>query len=36
MDRGPDFIIQSMVDNKKFLDYATYAKYRGKIKLREV
>ena len=36
MDRGPDFSIQSMVDNKKFLDYATYAKYRGKIKLREV
>jgi hydroxymethylglutaryl-CoA synthase len=36
IDRGTNFSIQSMVDNKKFLDYATYAKYRGKIKLREV
>ncbi len=27
--------IKQMLENKKFIDYATYAKFRGKIKLKE-
>jgi hydroxymethylglutaryl-CoA synthase len=27
--------VKELVENKKFLDYATYAKYRGKIKMKE-
>ena len=27
--------VKSLVENKKFLDYATYAKYRGKIRMKE-
>jgi len=36
IDRGAKLSIQSMIGNEKFIDYATYAKYRGKIRLREV
>ena len=27
--------VKQLVENKKFIDYATYAKFRGKIKLKE-
>jgi hydroxymethylglutaryl-CoA synthase len=27
--------VQQMIDRKKFIDYATYAKYRGKIRMKE-
>jgi hydroxymethylglutaryl-CoA synthase len=27
--------VKELVERKKFLDYATYAKYRGKIKMKE-
>lgn len=27
--------VQQMIDRKKFVDYATYAKYRGKIRMKE-
>ena len=32
--RDNEYLVSTMVSNKKFIDYATYAKYRGKIRLR--
>ncbi|WP_455391472.1 hydroxymethylglutaryl-CoA synthase, partial [[Eubacterium] cellulosolvens] len=32
-DRNEEFAIEHMIKCSKFLDYATYAKYRGKLKL---
>ncbi|WP_019176548.1 hydroxymethylglutaryl-CoA synthase [Methanomassiliicoccus luminyensis] len=34
MNRDAAPSVKSMVENKKFLDYATYAKYRGKIRMK--
>jgi hydroxymethylglutaryl-CoA synthase len=33
--RGDAPTVKQLVENKKFIDYATYAKFRGKIKLKE-
>jgi len=33
-DRGSGYALGAMIENKCFLDYATYAKFRGKILLR--
>jgi len=35
LKRGAAPTVKELVENKKFLDYATYAKYRGKIKMKE-
>jgi hydroxymethylglutaryl-CoA synthase len=35
LDRNAAPTVKELVENKKFLDYATYAKYRGKIKMKE-
>jgi len=34
--RGAAPTVRDLVESKKYIDYATYAKYRGKIRLREV
>ncbi len=33
--KGAAPTVKELVENKKFLDYATYAKYRGKIRMKE-
>ena len=35
MDRRAAPTVKELVESKKFLDYATYAKYRGKIRMKE-
>lgn len=34
LDRAAAPTVKELVENKKFLDYATYAKYRGKIRMK--
>ncbi|HOL07000.1 MAG TPA: hydroxymethylglutaryl-CoA synthase, partial [Methanomassiliicoccaceae archaeon] len=35
LDRSAAPSIRELVERKKFIDYATYAKYKNKIKLKE-
>jgi hydroxymethylglutaryl-CoA synthase len=34
-DRGAAPSVRQMIERKQLIDYATYAKYRGKIRLKE-